>query len=369
VNTDLAGASDHRNSIREADRAVKQLLTAQVRLFNDSNMKNALKISGYVLGGVLLLACGGDAGTAPPPPPPPADSWVQKASLPGGPLSGAVSFVAQGKLYVGTGIRNGFEYSFNEYDPTGDRWTYVVPLPVGVRSNAIAFAIGDYGYVGLGYNCLGGGLCTFNYFNDLWRFDPRTWAWDRMADFPGTARAFAASFVIGEKAYVTGGSHANDYDLWEYDPAANTWTKKADYPGRCPARGTAFSVAGKGYVGLGSSNGSCTDFWSYDPSANSWTAIATFPGLARYDALGFSVTNTPFIVGGARELNYLTDVWTYSPASNAWVQLQTAYPGKGRSQMIAGIVAGRIFLGLGTNFDTGGPESRFDDFWEYVPAK
>jgi len=28
ANTDLAGASDHRNSIREADRAVKQLLGA-----------------------------------------------------------------------------------------------------------------------------------------------------------------------------------------------------------------------------------------------------------------------------------------------------------------------------------------------------
>lgn len=28
ANTDLAGASDHRNSIREADRAVKQLIGA-----------------------------------------------------------------------------------------------------------------------------------------------------------------------------------------------------------------------------------------------------------------------------------------------------------------------------------------------------
>ena len=28
ANTDLAGASDHRNSIREADRAVKQLIRA-----------------------------------------------------------------------------------------------------------------------------------------------------------------------------------------------------------------------------------------------------------------------------------------------------------------------------------------------------
>jgi N-acetylneuraminic acid mutarotase len=113
----------------------------------------------------------------------------------------------------------------------------------------------------------------------------------------------------------------------------------------------------------------CTDFWRYDPAANSWTAIANFPGPARYDALGFSVANVPFIVGGARELNYLTDVWTYNPASDTWVQVQTTYPGKGRSQMIAAILAGRVFLGLGTNFDTGGPESRFDDFWEYIPPK
>jgi spermidine dehydrogenase len=28
ANTDLAGASDHRNSIREADRAVKQVIAA-----------------------------------------------------------------------------------------------------------------------------------------------------------------------------------------------------------------------------------------------------------------------------------------------------------------------------------------------------
>jgi len=330
-------------------------------------MKTALKVPGYLLGAILVLACGGDGGTAPPPPP--AKIWVQKASLPDGPLAGAVSFVAQGKLYVGTGFRNGFEFSFREYDPTLDTWTYVVPIPVGVRANAIAFAIGDYGYVGLGSNFSCGTPCTFNYFKDLWRFDPRTWAWDRMADFPGTARSFASSFVIGDKAYVTGGSFVNDYDTWEYDPSANAWTKKADYPGGCASRGTAFSVGGKGYVGLGSKDGYCADFWRYDPSADSWTAIAAFPGPSRYDALGFSVGNVPFIVGGAREVNYLNDVWTYNPANDTWVQLETTYPGKGRSQMIALVLAGRVFLGLGTISGTGGLDTRFADFWEYIPAK
>jgi len=331
-------------------------------------MKNALKIPGYALGGFLALACGGDGGTAPPPPPP-ASSWVRKASLPEGPLAGAVSFVAQGHFYVGTGFRNGFVYSFNEYDPTLDKWTYVVPLPAAPRANGIAFAIGDYGYVGLGGYFTCGGLCTFTELNDLWRFDPRTWAWDRMADFPGTARRFATSFVIGGKAYVTGGSHANDYDLWEYDPAANSWTEKADYPGRCAGRGTAFAVGDKGYVGLGFSDGHCADFWRYDPSANSWRAVATFPGLPRFDALGFAVANTPYIVSGGRQVGDLTDVWTYNSANDTWSELETAYPGKGRYQMISGIVAGRIFLGLGTTSDTGGLETRFDDFWEYVPAK
>src|SRR2546423_11265296 len=246
---------------------------------------------------VLVSACGGDSGASSgPPPPPPPNSWVQKASLPGGPLAGAASFVVQGKLYVGTGFRNGFIWSFYEYDPTTNSWTNAMNFPADQRSNGIAFAIGDYGYVGLGSNFVCGGLCTFNYFKDLWRYDPRTFSWVRMADFPGTARGFAASLVIGDKAYVTGGSSANDYDMWEYDPATNSWTKKADYPGRCAGRSTAFSLAGKGYVGLGYSNGACTDFWRYDPSANSWTAIATFPGVARLDALGLSVGTTRLVV-------------------------------------------------------------------------
>jgi N-acetylneuraminic acid mutarotase len=289
---------------------------------------------------------------------------VQKASSPGGPVLGAVSFVVNDKLYVGTGLRNNYTNSFSEYDPGRNTWTAVASLPSDVRLNAIGFAIGNYGYVGLGSNCLGSGVCTFQYFSDLWRYDPRSNSWARMADFPGTARALAATFVIGDNAYVTGGSYAGDNDLWEYNPAANSWTRKVDYPGRCTARQTAFSVAGKGYLGLGYSDGPCDDFWRYDPSANSWTATAIFPGPARYDALGFSLGNTSFVVGGG---TVLTDVWAYNPSNDSWAKLDTAYPGKGRSQMIAGIASGRIFLGLGTNSDAGAPVG--DDLWEYIPAQ
>jgi hypothetical protein len=37
--------------------------------------------------------------------------------------------------------------------------------------------------------------------------------------------------------------------------------------------------------------------------------------------------------------------------------------------MIAGIVAGRIFLGLGTKNYIGGPVDSFDDLWEYIPDR
>jgi len=323
------------------------------------------------VGALLLLAC--DSGTGPSP-----SNWVQRASLPEGPLVGAVSFVVQGKLYVGAGLRGTFTNEFYQFDPTTNRWKEVTALPAEVRYAGVGFAIGDYGYTGLGGNfCLDvgaeAGTCDSSYFNDLWRYDPVIDKWRRAADFPGSGRVSAVAFVIRDRAYVTGLSTSGAYDMWEYEPVANSWTRKADYPGGCGVRGTAFSVGGYGYVDFGYTNGAaCQDFWRYEPFADAWTPVAAFPGSARHEAVGFSdgLLDAPpgFVAAGsdgARDPSYLTDMWTYNAAGDTWVQLQTAYPGKGRSQMTAGILDGRIFLGLGTDDSHGG--NRFDDWWEYVP--
>ena len=291
---------------------------------------------------------------------------------------GAVSFVVHGKLYVGAGLRRTFTNSFYQFDPTSNSWKEVAALPAEVRSNGVGFAIGDYGYVGLGGNfCLDvaaeTGTCDFRYFNDLWRYDPQNDGWRRAADFPGSGRVSAAAFVVRDRAYVTGLSTSGIYDMWEYEPVGNSWTRKADYPGGCGVRGSAFSTAGYGYVGFGYSNGAaCQDFWRYEPFADSWTPIAAFPGSARHEAVGFSdglLDNPPGFVAagsdGARDPNYLTDIWTYNAAGDTWIEVPTVYPGKGRSQMVAGILDGRFFMGLGTDNTIGG--NRFDDWWEYVP--
>ena len=315
-----------------------------------------------LLGFLLLAACSNETGVGPPPP----NSWVQRAALPGGGVAGASSFVIDGQIYIVNGIRNNWVNSVYRHDPSENSWVQFPPTLTDARASGIGFAIGGYGYMGLGYNCLGSGLCSFTYFRDLWRLDPTTTQWTQMADFPGTARAYAVAFVIGDKAYVTGGSTVRDTDTWQYDPATNSWTQKADFPGACNSRNTAFTIGTKGYVGLGIGvNGGCRAFWAYDTTANSWAAVDSFPGDVRYDAVGISLGDTAFVIGGVVAPGDSTEVWTYSATGNTWTQRQTKYPGKAVVELVAGVAAGRIFVGLGTNNPTGGPSDRFDDFWEY----
>src|SRR5216110_2030531 len=94
-----------------------------------------------------LFGGGGGDSVAPPPPP---NSWVQRASVPGGGVSGASSFVIDGRIYIANGFRNGWTNVVYRYDPSQDSWQQLSSTPTSVRANAIGFAIGGYGYMGLG---------------------------------------------------------------------------------------------------------------------------------------------------------------------------------------------------------------------------
>lgn len=298
------------------------------------------------------------------------NTWAEKAKFPGGHLSGAVSFSIDNKLYVGTGIHDTFEKYFFVYNYNNNSWQAIKNLPSKARANGISFSIGNYGYVGLGYSCIGEGLCNTEYYNDLWRYNPENDSWTKMADFPGAARANSTSFVINDKAYVTGGSSYGDNDLWEYNSSTNAWTKKADYPGGCFSRGGSFSLNNKGYVGFGWWGYTCKDFWEYDPQTDTWLEKAEFPGEARYGAVALSLNGKGYLATGVNQgttKNYLTDFWKYDPENDIWTQIDTNYPGEGRLEMIAGVIENKIIMGLGTNDTTGGPFDRFDDVWVYNP--
>ena len=78
--------------------------------------------------------------------------------------------------------------------------------------------------------------------------------------------AYGLALVINGKSYIIGGEGRSD--VWEYDPGANSWTEKASFGS---ARGFAagFVVGNTGYFGTGSGTGSggTDDFWGFDPSA------------------------------------------------------------------------------------------------------
>jgi len=70
---------------------------------------------------------------------------VQRASVPGGGVSGASSFVIDGRIYIANGFRNGWTNVVYRYDPSQDSWQQLSSTPTSVRANAIGFAIGGYG--------------------------------------------------------------------------------------------------------------------------------------------------------------------------------------------------------------------------------
>ncbi len=298
-------------------------------------------------------------------------TWSLKSTNPNGPLTGAASFTIGNRFFIGTGFRNSYLNTFYEIDYLNDEWIPIANLPSHERANSISFSIDNYGYVGLGKNCTGQGLCTHNYFNDLWRYEAENNTWVKMADFPGDGRAYSTSFVIEKKAYVTNGSSGDHFDFWEYDSTTNSWSQKATYPGNCVSRGSSFAINNKGYVGFGWDDGTCFDFWEYDPENDVWTEKGNFPGDPRYSSFSFSLNGKGYVGGGINQstqgsiFSYLQDIWVYEQSNDSWSKYPMDYPGKGTYEMISTIVNNHVIIGLGRQNIAAGEIC--DDLWAFYP--
>lgn len=234
---------------------------------------------------------------------PVANSWKQMEDFGGDPRSHAVCFSIGNKGYAGTGrgLNNTYKKDFWEFDPLGGNsgkgtWTKKADFTGTARQAATGFNIDGNGYIGTGYDG------TFSYKKDFYEYNPSggtsgTGAWSRKADFPGTARQFAAGFDIDNKGYIGTGLDVNgDYknDFYEFDPATNRW-KKFDGLGTISGRSgaTSFSMNGKGFVGLGSNNYS--DFWVYEPAkilTYLWSTGTTVPFVIASKSGSYTVTIT-----------------------------------------------------------------------------
>lgn len=203
---------------------------------------------------------------------PATNKWKAIADFAGGTRQFATSFVVNDRAYVGLGF-NGSNYfqDYYEYNPSTDKWSEIATFIGGKRSGAISFTVGNKAYVGFGKS--NSGIST----KDLYSFDPAgnegKGAWTRIEFADGfdqdafPVRAYGLALVINGKSYIVGGEGKSD--VWEYDPGSNGWVEVAEFPASARGFAAGFVVGNIGYFGTGSSSGTGSgldDFWGFDPT-------------------------------------------------------------------------------------------------------
>jgi N-acetylneuraminic acid mutarotase len=292
--------------------------------------------------------------------------WQKQSDFAGVARSSAVSFVIDGKAYVGTGQDGSRRLNdFWMFDPAVNNWVRKADFPGAARSAAVGFTANGKGYIGTGYDGTA-------YLKDFYEYDPAANTWTQIEDFPASARYGAIAMSFSNAGYVGAGFDGNyQKDFWKYDPATATWTEQIGLQGAKRVNGFTFMINGKGYVGGGQNNNVYqTDFIEFDPATGQWKTLKTLtseqrPGEvfpeARTYAATFTINNNGYLVGGTNG-PALGDAWKYDPASDTWTNI-----GEFRGGMRVGSIGFGIgefgYVGLG---NTG--SLRYDDLWQLDPA-
>ena len=215
-------------------------------------------------------------------------------AFPAASREGAVSFVIDGKAYIGGGSRqlsdstiyyNDF-YRFDPHAPMGEQWMKMADLPFqNSPQSQISYGTGRRGAWVLDFTdraVVGGGSKGGRPFNDFWEFlpDDAEGSWTLAGFFPGRAREFAASFNVDDEKGIVACGFNPDFlqmnDVWEYDKIQKTWNRRTALPGPPRYGAVGFSLGDFGYVGTGrgarirdDNAGFETvllmDFWQYTP--------------------------------------------------------------------------------------------------------
>lgn len=331
----------------------------------------------FLFAALLITSCKNDDSTEEL-----VGNWVKRSDFEGVARSEAVSFVINGKSYVGLGYDGDTRLrDLWEYDLDKDTWIQKASLPdsflntstnkyelVSGRMGAVAFSIGDKAYITTGYD-------NTNYLKDVLEYNSTTNTWSKKNDFGGTGRWYATAFVVNGKGYV-GTGYDGKYlkDFWAYDPEADSWTQVASVGGSKRMGATSFVIDGKAYVVAGLNNGSfVTDFWAYDASADTWTEKNQitdysdksfdndYKDIPRQYLSSFVIGSKAYITGGVSSTGILETTWEYDPATDLWDQ-KTSFQGTPRYNAVTFTLQDRGFVLTGRSSGY-----RFDDCWEFKP--
>ncbi len=260
-----------------------------------------------------------------------AQIWTELDDFPATERDDGVGFVIGTKAYCGTGLTPWWAElgDFHSFDASTEIWTTVASLPDGEeRQYATAFTDGVTGFVF-------GGVAGDDFKNDLWQYDPVLDEWNSMSALPASGRGGAASFVIGNTAYIIGGRHETAIalnEIWAFDMSSETWSQKNDFPFGGRWRSTAIAANNKGYLIFGrDENGYFRkNLVEYDPVEDDWNIVGTFPEFGRTHVAMQTFGDQLVFFGGIDSLQTAhNDYWRFSLTDLSWQEL-TPLPDSGR---------------------------------------
>jgi hypothetical protein len=193
-------------------------------------------------------------------------------------------FSLNNKLYIVCGQGNvgslseAWEYNIGE----NKWWGNIGSFPGDARRYPVSFIVNGSAYIGTGQRDAG------TIFNDFYRFNGISRAWDSQAIIPSdgteemSRRYQAVGFNLHNKGYVVGGIAASisRNDVWQFFIAEDNvgkWKKMNNF--KVPFHG-GISIFNndRAFVGLGDNSESSKTLWEYNEALDDWEEFVTLPG-------------------------------------------------------------------------------------------
>lgn len=195
------------------------------------------------------------------------NSWSSMAPKPGAVLYGASCMEFGDKIIIvgGRTLNNAGNNEVWEYSISANTWLQKNQFPsvYGSRWRASASVQNNTGYLLFGLDA------NSSYRKELLSYNPVNDSWNKIADFPGEGRTYAAMNVVNGKLVLFAGmdSLGNFYkDVWEYSILTSIWSTGQLLPDVGRRGGMSCAAGNKLYYscGIDSANQRLKETWLLD---------------------------------------------------------------------------------------------------------
>jgi N-acetylneuraminic acid mutarotase len=263
----------------------------------------------------------------------PPDGWALLNPPPGRSAHGVAWDAARGQLYALGGRGGGTHADLWLYRPARNAWTPIQPtggpVPRLSAHSLVWDEAGDQLLIFGGYGA--------DRSDGLWAYHPAENRIERLeTNGPAPAgRGYHSAVWTGDAMLLFGGVGGRfDFfdDLWSYDPRANTWTRLRPEGLRPTARFYQSAVWDPIeeqlfiFGGFDLETGLLDEFWSYHPASNRWTELdpssPSPPSRLSASMVWDPIRQQVLLYGGGCGGCYRDDFWSYQPQSDQWERLE-----------------------------------------------